>query len=167
MFHSSSSADGRDAQVYLRLITRRPHWLVEQTQCRKSLRRSCEDELFVSVPARGDTASLPGLSPWESLPPHIWFTEYFLSCPCIRIMSINLQRNICARLYFSSLSLLWFGVCSLGLHHAAKSLQIADVFVPLWWRAGDCRTAGTFASRRRAVWEDAMCCLKAIKDLSS
>lgn len=33
---------------------------------------------------------------WELLPPHIWITDiFFFSCPCARVISINLQCNIC------------------------------------------------------------------------
>lgn len=57
----------------------------------------------------------------------------FFSCPCMRIISINLQSNICEPLfispYFFLLSPSWFGVCSLGLHQAAKSLQVPDVLL--------------------------------------
>lgn len=111
-----------------------------------------------------------GVSPRESLPPHIWITERFFSpCPCTRIISINLQCNICESLfispYFFSLSPLWFGVCSLGLHQAAKSLQVPDVLLLCGGRAGGCRTAGRPQLLEEEQSGKMLYYFKAIKDL--
>lgn len=113
--------------VRWRLITRhpqRPFWP------KHNARSVCSVHVGMnySSPSRLEA----GVSPRESLPPHIWIPEPFFFL--VPVLAPGLLALICDAtsvslhlfllLFFFSL---WFGVCSLGLHRAAKSLQVPDV----------------------------------------